>query len=137
MDLPLPNEYFSNLTQPVVGKALAGELHEHRFGWAVWRLHKAVAGHSARAVQEWVDKWMEHPFMYVLGKFSGLFGLIIGWSPRFDMYGSEFGMGRAVAIRSGYDASFDGKVTFYPGYEGGGSMDVEVYVCVSGGIEQT
>ncbi|KAH7846643.1 hypothetical protein Vadar_016381 [Vaccinium darrowii] len=126
MDLPLPNEYFGNLTQPVVGKASAGELLEHRFGWAAWRLHEAVAGHSARAVQEWEDKWMEHPFMYILGKFSGQFGLIIGWSPRFDMYGSEFGMGRAVAIRSGYDARFDGKVTFYPGYEGGGSMDVEV-----------
>ena len=38
-------------------------------------------------------------------------------------------MGKAVALRSGYANKFDGKVSSYPGYEGGGSIDLEV--CLS------
>ncbi|KAH7846269.1 hypothetical protein Vadar_011928 [Vaccinium darrowii] len=129
MDPPLPNEYFGNAVQSVIGKASAGELLGHRFGWAAWRLHEAVAGHSAWAVQEWVDNWMKHPFMFTREKVSGQFSLVMAWSPRFRMYESEFGMGRAVAIRSGYGKRFHGMVALNPGYEGGGSMDVEV--CLS------
>ncbi|KAI8528296.1 hypothetical protein RHMOL_Rhmol12G0139100 [Rhododendron molle] len=47
-------------------------------------------------------------------------------SPRFPMYENEFGMGKAAAIRSGYANKSDGSVAFYPGYEGGGSMDLEL-----------
>ncbi|RDX90481.1 hypothetical protein CR513_27650, partial [Mucuna pruriens] len=42
------------------------------------------------------------------------------------MYGNEFGIGKAVAVLSGYANKFDGNVTAYPGCEGGGSMDLEV-----------
>jgi len=42
------------------------------------------------------------------------------------MYGNEFGMGKAVAARSGYANKSDGKVSSYPGREGGGSIDLEV-----------
>ncbi|KAE9458739.1 hypothetical protein C3L33_09357, partial [Rhododendron williamsianum] len=54
MDPPLPAEYFGNLMQTVSGKASAGELLGHGFGWAAWRLHEAVAGHCDTAVREWV-----------------------------------------------------------------------------------
>ncbi|KAF3515407.1 hypothetical protein F2Q69_00000306 [Brassica cretica] len=50
----------------------------------------------------------------------------MGSSPRFDKYGCQFGMGKAVAVRSGYGGKFDGKVSAYPGREGGGSIDLEV-----------
>ncbi|KAE9458737.1 hypothetical protein C3L33_09359, partial [Rhododendron williamsianum] len=52
--------------------------------------------------------------------------LMIWSSPRFEMYGNEFGMGRAVVVQSGYANKFNGKVTLYPAHEGGGSMDLEV-----------
>ncbi|GFS46615.1 HXXXD-type acyl-transferase family protein [Actinidia rufa] len=54
---------------------------------------------------------------------------MMGSSPRLDVFGNEFGMGRAVAARSGYEHKFDGKVTLYPGDEGRGSMDLEI--CLS------
>ncbi|CDY40772.1 BnaAnng06350D [Brassica napus] len=50
----------------------------------------------------------------------------MGSSPWFNKYGSEFGMGKAVAVRSGYGNKVDGKVSAYPGREGGGSIDLEV-----------
>jgi hypothetical protein len=55
--------------------------------------------------------------------------VMMGSSPRFNMYGNEFGMGKALAVRSGYANKFDGKITSYPGQEGGGSIDLEV--CLS------
>lgn len=69
---------------------------------------------------------MEDPFICNIGQFYDPFSVMMGSSPRFGMYGNEFGMGKAVAIRSEYANKFDGKVTSYSGYEGGCSMDLEV-----------
>ncbi|KAM1364813.1 hypothetical protein ACFX13_043923 [Malus domestica] len=41
------------------------------------------------------------------------------------MYGNEFGMGKAIALRSGYATKFSGKVSSYEGREEG-SIDLEV-----------
>ncbi|RVX00021.1 BAHD acyltransferase DCR [Vitis vinifera] len=51
---------------------------------------------------------------------------MMGSSPRFNKYGIEFGLGKGLAVRSGYAHKFDGKVSCYPGREGGGSIDLEV-----------
>ncbi|KAH7845321.1 hypothetical protein Vadar_000594 [Vaccinium darrowii] len=127
IDPPLPNEYFGNSVIILMGKASVGELLDHELGWAACRLHEAVEGHSAAAVREWVEKWMEHPVINTRGPaLYNPYGLLISSSPRFRMYENEFGMGKAVAIRSGFANKLDGKVMFYPGYEGGGSMDLEV-----------
>jgi len=39
------------------------------------------------------------------------------------MYGPEFGLVRAVAVRMGYAIKDNGQVTANPGREGGGSVD--------------
>ncbi|KAH7846607.1 hypothetical protein Vadar_015998 [Vaccinium darrowii] len=127
MDPPLPNEYFGNSVARLVGKATVGELLDRGLGWAAWQLHEAVAGHSDSAVREWVEKWIEDPVIYKHGPAQyNPYSIMISSSPRFRMYENEFGMGKAVAIRSGYANKSDGKVMFYPGYEGGGSMDLEI-----------
>uniref|UniRef100_A0A803R953 BAHD acyltransferase n=2 Tax=Cannabis sativa TaxID=3483 RepID=A0A803R953_CANSA len=54
------------------------------------------------------------------------FTVMMGSSPRFNKYGCEFGMGKAIAVRSGYANKFDGKVSCYPGRDGGGSIDLEI-----------
>nr|KYP72357.1 putative acetyltransferase At3g50280 family [Cajanus cajan] len=63
---------------------------------------------------------------HTLGGIGHPYCVLISSSPRFNMYGNEFGMGKALAVRSGYANKFDGKVTSYPGREGGGSIDLEV-----------
>ncbi|KAG5542117.1 hypothetical protein RHGRI_021844 [Rhododendron griersonianum] len=125
---PLPNEYFGNSVSVLTGKATVGELLDHRFGWAAWRLHEAVEAHTDVAVQQWVEKWIENPLINTRHEpaLYNPYGVLVASSPRFRMYENEFGMGKAVAIRSGYANKRDGKVMFYPGYEGSGSMDLEV-----------
>ena len=54
--------------------------------------------------------------------------LITSSSPRFNVYGNDFGWGKPVAVRSGSAAKGDGKITLFPGVEEG-SIDIEV--CLS------
>uniref|UniRef100_A0A0D3HK15 Acetyltransferase n=1 Tax=Oryza barthii TaxID=65489 RepID=A0A0D3HK15_9ORYZ len=54
-------------------------------------------------------------------------GVFLGFiSPRFDMYGCDFGWGKAVAARSGKANKSDGKASLYPARDGGGGVDAEV-----------
>lgn len=121
----LSQNYFGNCIQTVKGTATAGELLGHTLGWAASLLNQAVAEHNDKAVRDFVGAWLESYAIYTL-EFFDPFSIMMGSSPRFDMYGNEFGLGKGVAIRSGYANKFDGKVTLYPGLQGDGSMDLEM-----------
>jgi hypothetical protein len=41
--------------------------------------------------------------------------IVVAASPRFDVYGNDFGRGTPVAVRSGAGNKMDGVVTVYPG----------------------
>ncbi|CAL4981614.1 unnamed protein product [Urochloa decumbens] len=53
-------------------------------------------------------------------------GGLVASSPRFDVYGCDFGSGRPLAVRTGRANKFDGDVWLFPRREGGGSVKVEV-----------
>ncbi|RDX90479.1 BAHD acyltransferase DCR, partial [Mucuna pruriens] len=122
----LPQEYFGNSLHLVSAETRTGELLENGIGWAAWKLHLAVANHNDRVVLQSLQQWLQSPFIYQLGRLVDPYCVMMGSSPRFNVYGNEFGMGKVVAARSGYANKFDGKVTSYPGHEGGGSIDLEV-----------
>lgn len=123
---PVPQDYFGNCIQTVKATATSNVLLGHNLGWAAWELNQAVLNHRDEVVREWIQSWLESPFIYQLGQFFDPCSIMMGSSPRFNMYGNEFGLGKAVAIRSGYANKFDGKVSLYPGIEGCGSMDLEI-----------
>ena len=102
------------------------QLLDHNLGWAADLLHQSVANQSNEVVREFVSGWMQNPCVYQLEKLFDSNSVMMGSSPRFDMYGNEFGFGKAVALHSGYANKFVGKVTAYPGYEGGSSVDLEI-----------
>ncbi|QCE16515.1 shikimate O-hydroxycinnamoyltransferase [Vigna unguiculata] len=126
MEPPLPHEYFGNSIHKVSAETRVGELLENDLGWAALKLHSAVARHNDREVLQSVQEWLQSPVIYQLGQPMEAFVVMISSSPRFDMYGNEFGMEKAVAVRSGYANKFHGKVISYPGREGGGSIDLEL-----------
>jgi hypothetical protein len=125
MEPPLSNDYFGNSIAAKGGVTTAGELLEHSLGWAAWKLHEAVANQTDKVVRDWIDSWLQSPFIYQLARDFDPYSIMMGSSPRFNMYGNEFGMGKALALRSGYAHKFDGKVSAFPGYEEG-SIDLEV-----------
>ncbi|KAJ0756622.1 putative transferase [Helianthus annuus] len=123
---PVPENYFGNMIQTVKAITTAGELLDHRVGWAALRLHEAVGSHGDKNIKEVMDVWMKSPFVVNPNVHFDKNSVHMGSSPRFDMYGNQFGLGKALAVLSGYANKFDGKVTSYPGREGKGSIDLEV-----------
>ncbi|KAK1300914.1 putative acetyltransferase [Acorus calamus] len=102
----------------------ARRLSPDGLGRAAWLLNRAVASTTDAAVREWLESWVGDP-VFISGGTFGACDLVIGGSPRFDMYENDFGWGRPVALRSGASNKGDGCVSVY---EGGveGSMDLEI-----------
>lgn len=122
----LPTNHFGVYTSLASTTAKAGEVLENVLGWAALKLHQAVTEKSGEKIGTELEHWLKAPFLVQPDQFSEPNLVHMGSSPRFDKYGSEFGMGKAVAVRSGYNSKHDGKVSAYPGREGGGSIVLEV-----------
>ncbi|KAJ8435948.1 hypothetical protein Cgig2_023324 [Carnegiea gigantea] len=125
LDPPLSQDYFGNALNAVKATTTAGQILEQTLGWAALMLHQAVIKHTDKVVRDFVKGWLESPFVYPITMFDPN-SVIIGGSPRFDMYGNEIGLGKAVAARNGYAHKYVGKVSAYLGHAGEGSVDLEI-----------
>ncbi|CAL5036232.1 unnamed protein product [Urochloa decumbens] len=122
----LPHRYFGNTVYAIATEAVsAGELLERGHGWAAAAVGRAVAGHTDAGIRARVAAWMDKPVLYTLRYFDPS-GVMMGSSPRFDMYGCDFGWGKPLAARSGRANKSDGKASLYPGRDGGGGIDAEL-----------
>ncbi|XP_055809315.1 BAHD acyltransferase DCR-like [Solanum dulcamara] len=117
--------YFGNAIQSIPTYVSAGDVLSHDLHWCAEQLNKNVKAHDDVMVRKFVEDWEKDPRCFPLGNFDGAM-LTMGSSPRFPMYENDFGWGRPVAVRSGRANKFDGKISAFPGREGGGSVDLEV-----------
>lgn len=128
-DPPLSDDCFGDFISSTNSVCSVGELLGHSLGWAAMHLHKSILAQDVKAIINLYKLFSEPPRVLKRGavsEFHGPNNVVIGGSPRFDMYGPEFGLGRALAARMGYPNKSDGKVTANPGSEGGGSVDLEI-----------
>ena len=125
----MPQGYLGNAVTRVAGRSTVGEILGHgRLGWAAWLLNQAVASVDEASVKDELAAWAANPsFKYLseYGRFPPA-AMVVTGSPRFDVYGNDFGWGRPVAVRSGAGNKVDGMVTVYEGGGGTGSMELEV-----------
>ncbi|CAN6381011.1 unnamed protein product [Urochloa humidicola] len=128
---PLPAEYFGNCVNAISTEgAAAALLANGGHGWAAAAVGRAVAAHTDAAIRARVAAWVAQPAVSLLrpaadgGNGGGV--VVIASSPRFDVYGCDFGWGKPLAVRTGRANKFDGNVWLFPGREGGGSIEVEV-----------
>ncbi|CAH9099183.1 unnamed protein product [Cuscuta epithymum] len=125
MDPPLPEGYWGNAIYSKMVRVKAGDLLERGFGWAAWQIHQVVAGQKHEEAVEFYENWVRSP---AVARKETLFCtnfLGIASSPRNDVYGTDFGWGKSVAVRCGMDNKADGKFSLFPGVEEG-SVDIEV-----------
>ncbi|XP_047064447.1 uncharacterized acetyltransferase At3g50280-like [Lolium rigidum] len=127
----IPEGYLGNAA--VFGKASStvGEILDKGLGWTAWQLSRVVASFDEAAMADWLDRWTREPeFVYAGNKLFGGAGAAVATrsSPRFDVFGNDFGWGKPVAVRSGPGNKTDGKVTVFEGGEHGGSMSLEVCI---------
>ncbi|KAL2894785.1 BAHD acyltransferase DCR [Bienertia sinuspersici] len=133
LDPPLPEEYFGNALGVLVSTTTVTELLNQSIGKTAVLLHQAVVNYTNKDVYDFAHSWFKSPFVFRMDKMlvtDTNNTVQVGSSPRFNIYGNHFaGIGKPIAVRSGFANKFDGKVIVYPGYEGGGSVDAEI--CLS------
>jgi hypothetical protein len=127
----------SRVLQGYVGNAMtrgfasstASEAEAKGLGWAAWLLNRAVATFDEASERRGLTSWAEEPsFLYVDGS-PGVSKMVTARSPRFDVYGNDFGWGTPVTVPSGMENKVEGKATVFQGHGGGGSMALQV--CLS------
>lgn len=126
MDPPLPTDHFGVYISVTTTTTRIGSLLENELGWVALQLHQAVTEQTSEKIFSDLDQYLKLSPDFRVKRLSPPSIVHMGSSPRFNKYGSEFGMGKAVAVRSGYGGKYDGKVSAYPGREGGGSIYLEV-----------
>ncbi|RZC54690.1 hypothetical protein C5167_013551 [Papaver somniferum] len=125
---PLPQEYFGNSVNFYVATTKVGELLEKGHGWGALLLNQGIMSRDDAAIRRSWDSWVQKPaFPDRAAIFQGT-TLLSGGSPRFDMYGNDFGWGKPIAVRSGMANKSDGKISVIPGLVEG-SLCVEA--CLS------
>lgn len=124
----MPSAYMGNAVSLIMARSTAGEILDKGLGWAGWLLNRAVASFNMASATAETASWPRNPgFVRPLASvLDGQPKLSTGSSPRFDIYGNDFGWGSPVTVRSGSANKVDGKMTVYEGGEGAGSMALEV-----------
>ncbi|MBA0625749.1 hypothetical protein Godav_003520 [Gossypium davidsonii] len=123
----LPQEYFGNVikTQKVTMKVK--QLLEQGVGSIALEMNKVIAANTGEYFNKFIETWIASPELLAISTISSR-NLITSSSPRFDMYGNDFGWGKPIAVRSGSANKSDGKITLFCGAEEG-SIDIEA--CLS------
>jgi hypothetical protein len=123
----IPPGYVGNaIVIRMIKGCTVGEILDKGLGWTAWQLNRAVASFDEAATREWLDRWAREPTLLPPVSSDGGGARMMGSSSRFDVFGNDFGWGKPVAVRSGYGARSDGKVTVFEGPEQESSMSVEV-----------
>jgi hypothetical protein len=123
----IPAGYVGNAMVFGRAEATVGEIEDKGLGWTAWLLNRAVESFDEEGMRKSLERWVREPdFTYMGNLSSGGTALVTGSSPRFDVFGNDFGWGKPVAVRSGSGNKADGKATVYEGPERGGSMSLEV-----------
>ncbi|VAH25032.1 unnamed protein product [Triticum turgidum subsp. durum] len=123
----LPAAYAGNAVARAEAVSAAGEILERGLGFAASLLNRAVGSFDVATQRDRHASWpQEHYFLRA--RPTATAKMVTGGSPRFDVYGNDFGWGRPVGVRSGRANKMDGTATVFEGRGGGGSMALGVWL---------
>lgn len=122
---PMPESYFGNLIQAIFTVTGAGLILGNPVEFGAGLIQGAIESHNAEAINKRNEEWESKPVIFQY-KDAGVNCVAVGSSPRFQVYGVDFGWGSPESVRSGLNNRFDGMVYLYPGKSGGRSIDVEI-----------
>ncbi|XP_066354679.1 uncharacterized acetyltransferase At3g50280-like [Miscanthus floridulus] len=123
-----PVGYVGNAVVPCKVTSTAGEIQAKGLGWTAGQLNRAVASFDEAAlVRESVKCWVRAPRLAYNTDMLSVAAVGTGSSPRFDVYGNDFGWGKPpLTVRSGPGNKLDGKTSVFEGRGGGGAVALEV-----------
>nr|AOZ21510.1 putative HCBT-like defense response protein [Triticum aestivum] len=110
----VPAGYAGNAVARAEATSTAGEILERGPGRAASLLNKMVASLDEASERDRLASWARNPsFACVSAPPSAL--VVTGNSPRFDVYGNDFGWGQPVAVRRSSANKMDGTATVFEG----------------------
>nr|XP_018906382.1 PREDICTED: BAHD acyltransferase DCR-like [Bemisia tabaci] len=121
----LDRRYFGNAILGAEIAASADDLLTNDLSWGARLIHETVATWDDSKVRRRVAEWEREPRAIPNDIAEGP-TISVGSSPRFPVYEADFGWGRPLAVRSGRNNKFDGKITAFPAKEGDGGVVLEV-----------
>ncbi|XP_022739948.1 uncharacterized acetyltransferase At3g50280-like [Durio zibethinus] len=119
----LPEEYFGNAVKVESITMKAKELQEQRVGDIAKEMNRVIATQTEEKFIKDLESWIASPKLLTMDTVMRNV-MVTSSSPRFNMYGNDFGWGRPIAVRSGSANKFDGKITVFCGAKEG-SIDIE------------
>ncbi|MED6186446.1 hypothetical protein PIB30_066754 [Stylosanthes scabra] len=122
---PLPEDYFGNAAVMGGVTMTAEKLLEGGVGKCAFDMNKMIASYTDEKVRSHCASWVRAPIFFKLRSVANFNSLVTSSSPRFDVYGNDFGWGKPVAVRSGGANKRNGKISVFAGVEEG-SIDIEV-----------
>ncbi|XWS41885.1 hypothetical protein CRYUN_Cryun17cG0120900 [Craigia yunnanensis] len=117
----LPEQYFGNAIKYGIITMKAKELQEQRIGDIAREMNRMVATQTGEELKNDFESWIASPKLMTAVMRNVM---ITSSSPRFNMYGNDFGWGEPISIRSGSGNKIDGMLTLFCGAEEG-SIDIE------------
>lgn len=123
----LPEQYFGNAIQGAMVRLKAGELIEKGLGNAAWEINKTIANQTGEKLMDLFQAWAKSPKLYQTGEMLNN-ALLTAGSPRFDIYGNDFGWGRPIALGHGAGTRFGELLIASCGVEEG---SIEIKACLS------
>ncbi|RZC94022.1 hypothetical protein C5167_016714 [Papaver somniferum] len=126
---PLPKLFFGNSSMGEAATAKVSELLEvGGFELGASLLNAVVRSFDDAKIRSFGKSWMKKPEVNKMDYYLSNNSLQTGGSPRFNMFGNDFGCGEPIAVRSGSANKCDGKITSTPGPVSG-SIGIEA--CLS------
>uniref|UniRef100_A0A7N1A4U7 Uncharacterized protein n=1 Tax=Kalanchoe fedtschenkoi TaxID=63787 RepID=A0A7N1A4U7_KALFE len=124
LEPPLSDSFFGNAMHSEGVACKVRDVTDSALGHLALKVNRMVASQKDAVAKEFLQKWMEGPNLVSLSHASKYMTIMFG-SPRFDVYGMDFGWGRPVGVRSGPANKVGGTVRVYPCKQDG-SVDTEV-----------
>ncbi|TKY55693.1 acetyltransferase protein [Spatholobus suberectus] len=99
---PLAEDYFGNSVMVGVVTKKAGELLEGGLGKGALEMNKMISLHTHEKIKKHYEGWVRTPLLYTPQSSTSVAAnksLAVGSSPRFNIYGNDFGWGKPVAVQ--------------------------------------
>eukprot|EP00249_Psilotum_nudum_P021815 c28262_g1_i2 orf=590-1462(+) len=122
LEPPVPSAYFGNAVRILTATSTAKDLEERDLSYAANLLKSAIDECTAETIRSHIHRLKENGYSWEWRAND----VSVSSSVHFPVFENDFGWGKPVAGRSGFSNKTDGKITWFPGSEGGGSADAEI-----------
>ncbi|XP_073121258.1 protein ENHANCED PSEUDOMONAS SUSCEPTIBILITY 1-like [Henckelia pumila] len=110
--IPLQNSYFGNAIYAAKFATTEDDILHHGLGYTAMKLHCVVAQQTMEQPIKTMEHWVANATMPPsVGRNSNV--CMVSSSPKFDVYGNDFGWGKPSTERNGIGSKFDGRITVF------------------------